>query len=208
MPTEVAILVRASGSDEPGQFALAASEVLIGRAPDSTLVINDPLVSRRHARIRSGPAVGYRYILEDLGSRNGTYLNGRRLAEARVLEQGDELRIGSTAFTFVDPNATLQGFGAARFFIDQEAREVWVRGQRLPLSPREYALLALLFRHLDRVVSREEIGREVWPEEPDAVAPASVDSLARRVREKLAAGGADSATITGQDGQGYVLSVT
>jgi pSer/pThr/pTyr-binding forkhead associated (FHA) protein len=76
--------------------------VVIGRAPDSDLVIPRRDVSRRHAVIRPSPDG---YILRDL-STNGTYVNGRRVAESQVLGMGDVIRIGDEELRFeADPAA-------------------------------------------------------------------------------------------------------
>ncbi|HET9587876.1 MAG TPA: FHA domain-containing protein [Anaerolineales bacterium] len=66
-------------------------EIVIGRDPSVDLPVASPAVSRRHARfVREGDG----YILEDLGSSNGTYLNGERLAGRHPLKSGDEIRLG------------------------------------------------------------------------------------------------------------------
>jgi hypothetical protein len=66
--------------------------VLIGRQPDADLVIADELVSRRHARLAFE---GDELVVEDLGSTNGTYLNGARVTRGRVVE-GDLLLVGGS----------------------------------------------------------------------------------------------------------------
>jgi hypothetical protein len=69
-------------------------ELILGRQPESAdLVLDDPGVSRRHARV-----VGDRHgvVVEDLGSSNGTYVNGRRISGPVELGAGDELRVGAT----------------------------------------------------------------------------------------------------------------
>ncbi|MEV7521136.1 FHA domain-containing protein [Streptomyces sp. NPDC091371] len=73
--------------------------VRIGRAPDSDLVIDDLVVSRRHAELRSLADGGYE--IADLGSHNGTYLNGARIDGAARLAEGDIVGIGHTAFCLV-----------------------------------------------------------------------------------------------------------
>ncbi|MBZ4019058.1 ABC transporter ATP-binding protein/permease [Streptomyces purpurogeneiscleroticus] len=69
----------------------------IGRAPDSDLVVEDLIVSRRHAELRAGPE-GYEIV--DLGSHNGTYLNGRPVTRAPVVP-GDIVGIGHSSFVLV-----------------------------------------------------------------------------------------------------------
>jgi len=76
--------------------ALGPDPVLIGRDPQSDLTLDDRRVSRKHAEIRL--RLG-RYTLYDLQSTNGTFVNGRRIAE-KVLEDGDRLSIGGLELTF------------------------------------------------------------------------------------------------------------
>lgn len=72
---------------------LTSQPIVIGRAQDATLVINDDYASGRHARIY--PDNG-RWIVEDLGSTNGTYLGNQRLTRAVPLTVGQPIRIGKT----------------------------------------------------------------------------------------------------------------
>jgi len=73
------------------EVELAAGENLIGRAPEAAVTIDSAKVSRRHARI---VVDGEGATLEDLGSKNGTFLNGARLDAPARLAAGDEIRIG------------------------------------------------------------------------------------------------------------------
>ncbi|HKC12357.1 MAG TPA: FHA domain-containing protein [Vicinamibacteria bacterium] len=82
---------------EGGVVALAEGEYLLGRHPSSVVPLDAGGVSRRHARLRISDGQA---ILEDLGSRNGTFTTGERLASPTRLGDGDEFRLGSVAFTF------------------------------------------------------------------------------------------------------------
>jgi pSer/pThr/pTyr-binding forkhead associated (FHA) protein len=75
------------------RIGLTGAPVLIGRANDSTLVLTDDYVSTRHARISLQDGL---WVVEDLGSTNGTYLGSRKLDGAVPLEVGVPLRIGKT----------------------------------------------------------------------------------------------------------------
>ncbi len=68
-------------------------QVTIGRAPDSTLVIDDDYASSRHARIY--PSEGS-WVVEDLGSTNGTWIDRTRITSPTVLPVGAPLRVGRT----------------------------------------------------------------------------------------------------------------
>jgi hypothetical protein len=75
------------------RISLTGAPVLIGRAPDSTLVLTDDYASNRHARISLQDGM---WLVEDLGSTNGTYLGQRKLEGPVPMELGVPLRIGKT----------------------------------------------------------------------------------------------------------------
>jgi two-component system cell cycle response regulator len=81
---------------------LEREEVILGRALEADVRVNDTEVSRQHARIIAMPTesrVAMQYILNDLDSRNGTFLNGRRI-KREILENGDKITVGSTILRF------------------------------------------------------------------------------------------------------------
>jgi DNA-binding winged helix-turn-helix (wHTH) protein len=83
---------------------LAEGSNLIGRGTDSSVWIDATGVSRHHARILiNGDAA----ILEDLGSKNGTYVAGERVTTPRRLTDGDQIRLGSVVVTFQTPRASV-----------------------------------------------------------------------------------------------------
>jgi hypothetical protein len=78
------------------RFSLTDSVITIGRHPDSNLVLADPNVSRHHAEIRPQ---GDSFAVVDLGSTNGTRVNGVRV-DTQVLQDGDEVAFGNTRMRF------------------------------------------------------------------------------------------------------------
>jgi DNA-binding winged helix-turn-helix (wHTH) protein len=85
---------------ERRQLPLMEGRTVLGRAPDAGAWIDAPGVSRHHARITmQGPHA----TLEDLGSKNGTYLHGERITEPVALSDGDQIRLGSVVITFRIP---------------------------------------------------------------------------------------------------------
>jgi serine phosphatase RsbU (regulator of sigma subunit) len=85
-------LVIINGAEAGGSFELDGSESVIGRQTGTQIRLEGPKVSRRHARVfRQGDS----FRVEDLGSSNGTFLNGRKLLTPTVLNTWDEIGIGS-----------------------------------------------------------------------------------------------------------------
>jgi DNA-binding winged helix-turn-helix (wHTH) protein len=83
-----------------GDIALAAGENILGREGEGILVVKSTTVSRRHARITIATNDA---IVEDLGSKNGTYVNDRPVTGPTRVTDGDQVRLGSLLFTFRFP---------------------------------------------------------------------------------------------------------
>jgi DNA-binding winged helix-turn-helix (wHTH) protein len=79
------------------EMPLASGENLMGRASDCQVSLASSTVSRHHARIRVAEG---QVVLEDLGSKNGTLLNGVRIDHLAPLQDGDEIRLGSIELTY------------------------------------------------------------------------------------------------------------
>ena len=82
---------------EGGNVSLAEGENVLGRVPEAAAWIESASVSRRHARILVSEG---KARLEDLGSKNGTFLNGRKITSAMALADADEIRLGLMPMTF------------------------------------------------------------------------------------------------------------
>jgi hypothetical protein len=90
-------------------FPLEGDQLIIGRDSSNGVAINDAEVSRKHSRLTFQ---GGKYVLEDLGSTNGTFVNGQRLAGPVVLKPGDVISLGEHIVLMyevvnVDPGATV-----------------------------------------------------------------------------------------------------
>ena len=87
-----------SGKYQGGEFPLRPHrEIIIGRSSELDMVLVEDMVSRKHAKITTDDKV---VTIQDLGSTNGTFLNGVRLERPRRLTVGDIVRIGETDLRF------------------------------------------------------------------------------------------------------------
>ena len=86
-------LIVTEGSLKGTQITLGQAPILIGRAPESTLVLEDDYASGRHARLSLQQGT---WMVEDLGSTNGTFLGQNRVSGAVPIPPGEQVRIGRT----------------------------------------------------------------------------------------------------------------
>lgn len=101
--------VMRSGPTPGVTFPLEGEQLIIGRDSSNSVTINDAEISRKHSRLSFQ---GGKYVLEDLGSTNGTFVNGQRLAGPVVLKPGDVVSLGEQIVLMyeviiADPGATI-----------------------------------------------------------------------------------------------------
>jgi hypothetical protein len=194
-----------------GQEWTLDQEVLtIGRGSDCDIVLPERAVSRHHVRIERR---NQGYLLIDLGSKNGTHVNGQEVKEPYLLQDGDEVQIAlCVKLSFVGAEATVplsfEGVVGSAVRIDKGTRRVWVRGQELdpPLSPAQYRLLELLFDADGQVVSRDDVIRAVWPDDmEEGISEQAIDALVRRLRDRMAEVASDQQYIVTVRGHGFRL---
>lgn len=109
MPSQSYQLVMRSGPNPQKIYDLSLATLTIGRDLTNDIVINDSEVSRKHARLT---AQAGSFLLEDLGSTNGTFVNGQRLIGPHLLRPGELILVGeNVSFSFeelaFDPDATV-----------------------------------------------------------------------------------------------------
>jgi DNA-binding response OmpR family regulator len=187
MPT----LIMQEGQGAGRSWPVEGDRVIIGRSEDCDVVLVERQVSRHHAQIRR---LDSQYVLEDLESRNGTYVNGREVTEPYVLQDGDEIQIAlCIRLTFVGAEATaplvFERGKRPGLYLDKERHVVLIVGRELspPLSLAQYRLLELLYDRAGRMCSRDEIVEAVWPEaSEEGVSDQAIDALVRRLRERVA----------------------
>lgn len=188
---EDAVLIANNGPLN-GQQWIIDGTLVIGRDAECDIVIPDRQVSRQHARITKGTNG---IILEDLGSKNGTFLNNQVVSEPIKLVEADEIAIALTqTFLYLSSDATMplsdlppELSQVFRLRLDEGSRRVWVRGLELlpPLSNQQFVLLAYLYARPGEVVSREELIQAVWEDDTRWVTEQAFDALVRRLRERL-----------------------
>jgi len=98
IPEGAGTLVVTRGPGAGSRFLLDADVVRVGRHPDSDIFLDDVTVSRYHAEVaRSGGG----FVVRDVGSLNGTYVNRTRIEDAAALTTGDEVQIGRFKLVFL-----------------------------------------------------------------------------------------------------------
>ncbi len=173
-----------------GQRWQLSETIVLGRESTCNVVVSDRQISRFHARLT--PTLEG-IMLEDLGSKNGTYHNGVMLTAPVVLQDGDQIAVGvAQQFQFLTSDATMPLFDGGkpgRLMMDQKSRRVWVRQQELdpPLSAQQFKLLWLLYDRQGQVVSRPDLVAIVWGDDQSVgVSDQALDALIRRLRDRLA----------------------
>ena len=207
---ESAMLVLQRGSESSRVWPLDRTRsITIGRNDDCDIVLPDRQVSRYHARVQWR---GDHFEVEDLGSKNGTHVNGADVIEPTSLRDGDEIQVALRfKMAFVDAGATAplsldtheQGLR-----LDKETRQVWVNGVQTdpPLSLHQFRLLEALWNAGGSVISRDQVIEAVWPEaSSEGVSEQAIDALVRRLRERLAETDEDYRYIVTVRGHGFRL---
>lgn len=116
----MALVAQMEGGVAIRKFEMGPDGLGIGRAPDNDIVVDDALVSKKHAVIEAGSKAG-EYFVRDLGSTNHTYVNGAVVEQRLALRNNDEITIGLLTLRFYaehsdDLEAT------------QEVRKSWIPG--------------------------------------------------------------------------------
>jgi pSer/pThr/pTyr-binding forkhead associated (FHA) protein len=174
------------------EIMMTKDEFVFGRGEDCDVPINERQISRHHIRVyRDGEA----FFVEDLESKNGTWVNGQQVKGKRRIYDGDEIHLalavrmqffgsGSTAPLPYEPPAMIN----SRIRIDPQARRVFIGTKEIdpPLSPPQYRLVELLMNNPGRICTREEVVAVVWPDAlADGVSEQAIDALVRRLRDRL-----------------------
>jgi hypothetical protein len=181
-----------------GQRWMVRDSLVIGRDAGCDIMIPSRQVSRRHARL---VVTGEGTSIEDLGSKNGTHLNGETVGEIEILNDGDMIQIAfAQQFIYLSSDATMplemggmEGMTAipeGLLKLEKSSRQVWIGDEELlpPLSASQFQLLEMLYENQDRVIPRKEIIAEIWgADNAIDVSEQALDALVRRLRDRIAA---------------------
>jgi DNA-binding SARP family transcriptional activator len=204
--------------DDPSstRHTIEGNQIDIGRNDDNDIVLTgDMRVSRRHARITNQEGL---WVLQDLRSRNGVYLNGTRTIES-PLRDADRIEIGGSTFVFNsehDPMATLLATNASNpisspsptrvpaglefgilgpLLVRAETGDIQISGAR------RRALLVRLLLTANELVPAPRLAEDLWDGEPPPAATSTLQSHISFLRRALGSG-----RLVGRDG-GYILKV-
>jgi len=194
-----------------------AKQLVIGRTGDCDISITNQQVSREHARVFMSDNIA---MLEDLGSKNGTFHNGKPVADLISLEDGDVIQIAlAQEFIFLGQDATVPlapgDFESSvisyfrRIRLEKESCRTWIMNRELdpPLSALQFSFLTLLSESAGRVISRSEVINWVWgPQQSLGVTDQALDALVRRLRDRLQEFDPDHEYIITVRGQGFRLN--
>ena len=132
MPTPSFALRFISGKYQGGEFPLRMDrEIIVGRSSELDMVLVEDMVSRKHAKIT---AAGDQIVIQDLGSTNGTFVNGEKIKKAR-LKEGDRILIGTSIIKLVAvDNSQVVSEEAARQRLEATGQRRSVSGANKPMS--------------------------------------------------------------------------
>lgn len=215
---EFPAIMMIEGEFAPQNWIIDRDEMILGRDDTCDIVIPERQISRQHIvfrKVKDGD-----YLVEDLNSKNGTWVNGNRLEGSRIIQHGDEIHLalkirlhfvgsGITATaSHTLPDVVPSSGGSGRLKIDTEARRVFIDGVEMdpPLSLPQYRLLELLYLMNGRVCTRDEVVEAVWPDAMgEGVSEQAIDALVRRLRDRLNEADPDIPYIMTVRGHGFRL---
>jgi len=191
-------------------------DLTIGRTGSCDISITNQQVSREHARIIISDSSHY---LEDLGSKNGTFHNGKPVTGPVHLEDGDIIQIAlAQEFIFLGQDATIPlapgDFESSvisyfrRIRLEKDSHRAWILNREIepPLSALQFSFLLLLAESGGRVLSRSEVINGVWgSHQALGVTDQALDALVRRLRERIIEIDPDYEYIITVRGQGFRL---
>ena len=209
-----AILVVERGASPGISFPLVSEKTLIGRGRNEAgkIAFDNPIISRSHAEIIYSEGT---FSIRDLGSTNGTQVNGSPLDKdvLHTLSTNDRIDLarGAILLCFRQSLQTVQLENPLEFLIDpplrvdESARDVWLHETRLdpPLSFRDFEVLRVLWRNREKACSKDDLAA-AWGEE--FVSDEQIEQSIYRIRKRMEASTSQPNYILTVRGYGYKLS--
>lgn len=192
-------------------WTIDADSVIIGRSDEEAdVVIPERQISRQHIRIFRD---GKQYFVEDLNSRNGTWIDNEQLKGKRELRDGAEIHLARVMrLQFIGSGVTAPVLEKVpdieRLRLDPESRRVWVNNIEIdpPLSLPQYRLLEMMYNNAGNICTREMVVEAVWPETlGEGVSEQAIDALVRRLRDRISEIDPDTQYIMTVRGHGFRL---
>ena len=185
-------LIVQGGPNSGREITLSARPLTMGRRADNDIVIDHTTVSRRHSLVMETPTG---FVLRDLNSTNGTFVNGGKLdAGEHGLKHGDRIRLAGSDETFIfrqegqeTQQMRMDGPMTGEVALPEQPAQGPVPVEQ-PADPpgKDAQLLRFLESRKGAAVSREDIARAVWPELPQgAETDREIDQAVERLREEL-----------------------
>lgn len=187
-----------SGSRHSERIYLSEHTLILGRGPEADHSFEYPGVSRKHVEITQ---VSTNWTVRDLGSSNGTKVNGKGLStEPMILRDGDIISLAGTVtlrYRMYRSAAETVGMtrsisdsvdGAQTLRVDAATRNVYVGITLLdpPLSQKQFDVLNYLYQQRDQVIDKDELARVGWPEYADfGVGDEEIKQTIYRIRTRL-----------------------
>ena len=183
-------LVVQGGPNSGMIIPLTKAPITLGRRPDNDVVLDEATVSRRHALIIESPAG---FVLRDLSTTNGTFVNRDRLGVGeKLLKHGDRIHLAGSEITFVfrQEGAVTQQMavdapatGAIALGGGSEQQRQQIQAAKPQPAEKEAELHRFLESREGKPVSREDIARFVWPELPPGTrVNREIDQTVERLR--------------------------
>lgn len=206
------LFVVVTGETDASVFTIEGERCVIGRPPDADVQLTSPYVSRSHAEVVE---VQGRYRVHDLGSKNGTLLNGAPIPpEGHWLSDGDrvELAHGQVVLRYHSETSTItlvdhtSPHAAVR--VDAASREVFLGGVRVEplLSRKEFDVLNFLYERRGQACSKDAIAEAGWPDRTEGdVGDGEIEQCVRRIRLRIEREPSDPKLVETVRGYGYKM---
>ncbi|MEN8172756.1 MAG: FHA domain-containing protein [Chloroflexota bacterium] len=179
-----------------GQRWTIIDSITLGRDSSCEICISDRQISRHHARLtptENGVSI------KDLNSKNGVRVNGKRITEPILLDDGDVVHVAlAQKFVYLSSDATLPleashprslATSLNRLLLEKHSRRVWVNDREIlpPLSASQFQLLEIIYKNEGGVVSRTDLMIGVWGKDSAfEISNQALDALTRRLRSRIA----------------------